>query len=289
MKGEEWTVMKTLRWTAAYFQTHGIEQSRTDAEVLLAHALSITRIEIYTNHDKPLHAEELKTFKSFIQRRITHEPVAYITGKKEFWSLELTVTPDVLVPRPETECLVEAVLDVMVDREAGNNILDMGTGSGAIVCALASERPRNRYYAVDRSESALLVARRNATRYGLERAIAFSRGNWFEGVEGMQRQFDIIVSNPPYIPQHQIKKLPPEIARYEPLCAIDGGADGLDAFRSILHAAPDYLAPDGKIFLEIGFDQRPAVSAIIEEVGCYRDFVCRKDYAAKDRVVQSGI
>ncbi|MBE9551508.1 MAG: peptide chain release factor N(5)-glutamine methyltransferase, partial [Proteobacteria bacterium] len=160
MKGEEWTVMKTLRWTAAYFQTHGIEQSRTDAEVLLAHALSITRIEIYTNHDKPLHAEELKTFKSFIQRRITHEPVAYITGKKEFWSLELTVTPDVLVPRPETECLVEAVLDVMVGREAGNNSLDMGTGSGAIVCALASERPRNRYYAVDRSESALLVARR---------------------------------------------------------------------------------------------------------------------------------
>lgn len=285
MGDETWTIIKTLRWTTAYFQSHEIDQPRTDAEVLLAYALHLKRIELYTHHDKPLQDQELKTFKSLIQRRIHHEPVAYITGEKEFWSLDLFVTPDVLIPRPETECLVEAVLD-LIPKGVTLDILDLGTGSGAIVLALAHERPGHHFYAIDRSEAALAVARKNAQRHGVREKIAFRQGDWFEEVQDLRKRFDIIVSNPPYIPTHQIETLSPEIARYEPRYALDGGKDGLDAIRLILRTAPDYLAPNGKVLLEIGYDQRLAVAALIEESGCYKDFVCRKDYGGKDRVVQ---
>jgi release factor glutamine methyltransferase len=285
MVDETWTIIKTLQWTTTYFESHGIDQSRTDAEVLLAHALHLKRIELYTNYDKPLRDQELKTFKSLIQRRILREPVAYIIEKKEFWSLDLMVTPDVLIPRPETECLVEAALD-FIPKGADCDILDLGTGSGAIILALAHERPGHRFYAVDRSEAALIVARKNAQRHGLEKAITFLQGDWFEGVRNLQKQFDIIVSNPPYIPTHQIKELSPEIAQYEPRYALNGGKDGLDAVRFIIRTAPDYLVPKGKILLEIGYDQRSAIAALTKKLGCYKDFVCLKDYGKNDRVVQ---
>lgn len=285
MVDETWTIIKTLQWTTDYFQSHEIDQPRTDAEVLLAHALHLKRIELYTNYDKPLRDQELKAFKSLIQRRILREPVAYIIGKKEFWSLDLTVTPDVLIPRPETECLVEAALD-FIPKGTDRNILDLGTGSGAIILALAHERPGHRFYAVDRSEAALTVARKNAQRHGLEKAITFLRGNWFEGVQNLKKQFDIIVSNPPYIPTRQIEELSPEVARYEPRYALDGGSDGLDAVRFIIRTAPDYMVPTGKVFLEIGYDQRSAVAALTKDLGCYKDFECRKDYGNNDRVVQ---
>lgn len=285
MGDEIWTITKILKWTTSYFQSHGIDQPRTDAEVLLSHALHLKRIELYTHHDQPLQDKELKTFKSLIKRRLLREPVAYITGEKEFWSLNLTVTPDVLIPRPETECLVEAALEV-IPQGKGLDILDLGTGSGAIIIALAHERPGHRFYAVDRSEAALRIARKNAEHYGLKEAITFLHGDWFEGVHNLGRGFNLIVSNPPYIPGDQIESLSPEIARHEPLYALDGGKDGLNAIRSILSSAPDYLAPNGTILLEIGYDQRPSVAAIAEELGCYKDFKCRKDYSGNDRVVQ---
>ncbi len=285
MVDETWTIIKTLQWTNTSFQSHEIDQPRTDAEVLLAHALHTKRIELYTNHDKPLRDQELKTFKSLIQRRILREPVAYIIGKKEFWSLDLMVNPDVLIPRPETECLVEAVLNV-IPKGADCNILDLGTGSGAIILALAHERPGHRFYAVDRSEAALTVARKNAQRHGLEKAITFLQGDWFDGVRNLQKRFNIIVSNPPYIPTHQIKGLSPEIAQYEPRYALDGGKNGLDAVRFIIRTAPDYLVSEGKIFLEIGYDQRSEIADLTKKLGRYKDFVCQKDYGKNDRVVQ---
>ncbi len=288
MGDETWTIIKTLRWTTAYFQSHGIDQPRTDAEVLLAHALHLKRIELYTHYDKPLRDQELKTFKSLIQRRILHEPVAYITGGKEFWSLALIVTPDVLIPRPETECLVEAALDI-IPEGISLDILDLGTGSGAIILALAHERPGHRFSAEDRSDDALTVARKNAQRYGLEKAITFLQGDWFEGVQNLRKRFDIIVSNPPYIPTQQIEPLSPEISQHEPRYALDGGKDGLDAIRFILRTAPNYLTSNGKLFLEIGYDQCPEVADMVEELGCYKDFVCRKDYSGNNRVVRATI
>ena len=282
MRDETWTIIKILRWTTAYFRSRHIDQPRTDAEVLLAYTLGLKRIELYTNYDKPLQDRELKHFKSLIQRRILYEPVAYITGKKEFWSLELMVTPDVLIPRPETECLVEAALDV-IPKDVNCDILDLGTGSGAIILALAYERPGHRFYAVDLSEAAINIARKNAQCYGLGEKITFLHGDWFKAVQN--KRFDIIVANPPYIPRHQIETLLPEIVRYEPRHALDGGQDGLEAIRFILRTAPKYLAPGGTVFLEIGYDQCPAIAAIAEGLG-YKDFVCRKDYGGKDRVIR---
>jgi release factor glutamine methyltransferase len=284
MRDETWTIIKALRWTAAHFQSYHIDQSRTDAEVLLAYVLGLKRIDLYINYDKPLQDQELKHFKSLIRRRMLYEPVAYITERKEFWSLELIVTPDVLIPRPETECLVEAALDV-IPTSVSFDILDLGTGSGAVILALAHERPGHRFYAADRSEAAINIARKNARRYGLGEKMTFLQGDWLGAAHNLRKRFDIIVSNPPYIPRHQIETLSPEIARYEPRCALDGGQDGLEAIRFILRTAPEYLAPNGTVLLEIGYDQRSAVAEIGAELG-YKDFVYRKDYGGRDRVIR---
>jgi release factor glutamine methyltransferase len=289
MLPETWTILKLLNWGTAYFKSHRVEQPRANAEMLLAHTLGVGRIDLYVQYDRELESETLQRFKGFIQRRIQREPVAYIVGKKEFWSMDLKVTPDVLIPRPETETLVEAALRI-VPAEPGPSplrILDLGTGSGAIVLALASERPGHRFYGVDGSERALAVAQDNARTHGLSETVTFLHGNWFDPVRDQGGYYDVIVSNPPYISSQDFKVLPPEIAQYEPREALDGGSDGLEAIRLIIGQAWEHLVPGGWLLFEIGHDQWGPVEKLVTEAGAYSDLAVMKDYSGHDRVVQA--
>ena len=282
----DWNILKLLRWTTSYFQSHAIESSRAAAEILLAHVLKINRVDLYVQFDRPMNQTELGAYKSLIKRRVNREPVAYILGRKEFWSLDLTVSPEVLIPRPETECLVEWALERIPRLQKKNPqcILELGTGSGAIVLALASERPGNKFIATDISVGALALARRNAANCQLSGVVSFVCGDWMSPFRTDTDKFDLIVTNPPYIPTDVIEGLQVEITDYEPRLALDGDTDGLACIRQIIHTAITHLAPGGGLMLEIGADQRGAVARLAEEIGHYANISFRKDYSGKDRV-----
>jgi release factor glutamine methyltransferase len=291
MLPETWTILKILKWTTDYFKSHHLEQPRAAAEILLAHALGVGRVDLYVQYDRALGVEELELFKGFIRRRVQREPVAYIVGKKEFWSMDFMVTPDVLIPRPETETLVEAALKI-AQAEAGPDplrILDLGTGSGAIVLAMASEQPQQSFHAVDRSKNALAVAEENARTHELQKAVTFLHGNWFDPVDDRGRYFDVIVSNPPYVSSHEFEHLPPEITQYEPREALEGGPDGLEAIRLIVNEASEHIVPRGWLLFEIGHDQWAAVHKLISEVQAYSDCSILEDYGGHDRVVRARV
>ena len=283
----QWTIIKLLRWAAPYLESREIDSPRATGEILLAHALQCERIDLYLNYDQPLNDDELQTFKALIQRRIRREPVAYILGLKEFWSLDFEVTRDVLIPRPETECLVEAALAMLSGTTLSQSwrILDLGTGSGAVIIALASEQPRHRYYALELSIQAVRVAQRNARRHNLGEMIHFFAADWLSALNPETSAFDMIFSNPPYIPSSVLKGLQPEIRDYEPLTALDGNDDGLECYSRILSSAHRFLKPGGVILLEIGHDQRDDVRRIAVDCGPYNNFGSRKDYAGHDRIV----
>jgi len=290
--GNEWTILKVLKWTTSYFKTRSIESPRPSAEILLAHTLKTDRIDLYLRYDQPLNSNELEEFKALIKRRAAKEPVAYITGIKEFWSLELAVTNDVLIPRPETECLVEAVLSLLPSDSADNSefkpmhILDLGTGSGAIVLALAKERPMHYYFASDNSIKAVEIAKINSIKNNIDNNISFFTGNWFSPVRDKKAFFDIIISNPPYIRTGDIADLAPEICEYEPIAALDGEEDGLGSLRYIINSAYIHLNPRGTLFLETGHDQKDAVKKIIDYSERYENIVFSKDYSGYYRVVR---
>jgi release factor glutamine methyltransferase len=282
--GSQWTIIKLLRWATSYLKSHDIDSPRATGEILLAHALELSRIDLYLKYDQPLIAEELQQFKTLIQRRVRREPVAYILGAKEFWSLDLAVSGQVLIPRPETECLVEIALDLLTGQPP-RRILELGTGSGAIVLALASQQPEHIYFASERFAPAVELACSNARRHGLRPGVQFFVGDWFTPLKTAGAGFDMIVSNPPYIASRVIGGLQPEIHRYEPLTALDGGPDGLDCYRIIIGTAHQYLNPAGVLVLEIGHDQRDKIRQIAADCERYEDFSCSKDYSGYDRVV----
>jgi release factor glutamine methyltransferase len=283
----EWTIMRVLQWSVPFLKERHIDSPRLTAEALLAHALKVERIQLYLQHDKPLEAAELASFKDFLQRRLRREPVAYIIGRKGFWTLDLGVEPRVLIPRPETEGLVEAALAVLSQHEQqGARVLDLGTGSGAVVLALASEGGNHRYWACDVSKAATAVARRNAREAGLQDKVRFFAADWLSAFKPGRAVFDLIVSNPPYVASGVLAGLQPEIVRYEPKLALDGGADGLRSHRVIIESAHQYLAPGGALLLEIGSDQSEAVQRIAEEAARYEGFWCARDYSGRDRVVR---
>ena len=290
--GNEWTILKLLKWTTSYFKSRSIESPRPSAEILLAHTLDINRIDLYLRYDQPLNSNELGKFKALIKRRVSREPVAYITGIKEFWSLELGVTKDVLIPRPDTECLVEASLSLLSEASAGNSelkpmhILDLGTGSGAIVLSLAKERPMHFYFASDCSMEIIKVAKKNAKKNNLDEKVSFFSSDWLSSLNDKKISFDIIISNPPYIRTGDIAGLQPEIYEYEPRIAIDGEEDGLNSLKHIICSAHTFLKRYGTLLLEIGHDQRDAVSRIIENSGQYDNIAFSKDYSGYYRVVQ---
>jgi len=278
-----WTILKLLRWTTDYFKSHHIENPRASAEILLSHMLGTARIDLYVRYDQPLMESELASFKALIKRRVRREPVAYIVGEKEFWSMNLTVTPAVLIPRPETECLVEAALQ-RLDPDASQRILDVGTGAGAVALALNRERPGSTIIASDRSREALAVARGNAIRHKAAESIALFCGDWLDAVRPAASDFDMIISNPPYIRTADLAGLQPEVHAYEPAGALDGGPDGLNAVRHLIHRSPRYLAEGGYLLMEIGHDQRADIEAVVRECGAYSEVGFQQDYSGLDRV-----
>lgn len=281
-----WNISELLKWTADYFQSNNIESPRVGAELLLSHCLNVPRLNLYLQYDKPLLPEELRRYKLMIKRRIAREPVAYITGYKGFWTLDLAVSKNVLVPRPDTECLVETALEMLrINPETPLNVLDLGTGSGAIILSLASEMPVNKYFAVDVSVEAIKVAKQNAELNCPERNISFISSSWFDGLVENE-MFDLIVSNPPYIPTKDIMELEPEIKEYEPFLALDGDVDGLKCVRHIIEHAGNYLRPGGWLMIETGFDQKEAVVDIAYGVGGYLKVEYIRDFAGNNRVVR---
>ncbi|MBU4318454.1 MAG: peptide chain release factor N(5)-glutamine methyltransferase [Proteobacteria bacterium] len=287
----KWTIIELITWTTGYFKTHNIDSPRTTAEIFLAHVLSLRRIDLYLRYDQPLTEEELSQFKALIRRRIRREPVAYILGLREFWSLELQVTPHTLIPRPETECLIEASLSCLPEfspsAENGKacKIVDLGTGTGAIILSLASERPGHEYFAVDRSVEALKTAKQNAAKHGFENRVHFLAGDWLSAFK-TGPMFDMILANPPYIPTKTIALLQPEIFQYEPLSALDGGPDGLDCLRQITLSAHRFLKPGGYLILEMGHDQKAGMERIAAEASVYDSVAFSKDYGGNHRVVK---
>lgn len=283
-KQQVWTVLDVLQWTAGYFHSRHIDSPRLTAELLLAEVLRVERIDLYIRHDQPLSETELASYRQMIRRRVLREPVAYILKTWEFWGLPFTVTPDVLIPRPETEHLVEAALARLpLENGEAKRIMDLGTGSGAVVVSLAAERPGNLYFTVDRSYPALQVAKKNAARNRVSEQICFFAGNWLEAVDSAARGFDMIVSNPPYVPSDQFSELEPEISEYEPRVALDGSKDGLEAIRCIVDKAPRYLADGGFLIMEMGCDQKAAVAELSRNRNAYGNMEFIRDYGGHDR------
>jgi release factor glutamine methyltransferase len=282
-----WTILTLLQWAHTYLQSKGTSEPRTSAEVLLAHCLHCTRLNLYLRHDQPLADGELSCYKSLLKRRLAREPTQYITGHQEFWSLDFLVSPAVLIPRPETELLVEAVLKHLTRMESGGKawrILDVGTGSGVLAVALAKELPQAQILAVDRSGEALRVARENARRHGVQQQITLVLGDLVEALTN-QACFDVIVANPPYVPTAVWEQLPRDIKDYEPRLALDGGPDGLDVIRALVAEVHRLLHPGGFLALEVGQGQAGAVKELLDNSGAYTPAEIHPDYQRIGRVV----
>ena len=286
---EQWTVLRTMLWSADYLKGKGVDSPRLDAEHILAHVLGLGRLEMYLQHERPLTAGELEAFRPLLKRRAKREPLQYVLGRQAFRSLELEVAPGVLIPRPETEVLVDEVLGWARRREAAGATplvgLDVGTGSGAIAVALLTEGPFARFVGTDLSPVAVAFAVRNRDAHGLGERLELRTGATFTTVAADDR-FDVIVSNPPYVAESERAGLAPEIVDWEPQEALFGGADGLAVIREIVHGAGPLLAPGGLLALEVGLGQAGAVAALMEQQGL-RDVRVRKDLAGRPRVVMA--
>ncbi len=269
------TVAEAIRTAAAQFQS---ESARLDAELLLCHVLGVSRSWLYAWPDQTLRTEQQQRFDALVARRAKGEPIAHILGEREFWSLNLKVTPDTLIPRPDTELLVEQALRLL-PADAVLKVADLGTGSGAIALAIARERPRCRVVATDLSEAALAVAQENAHRHGITN-VEFRRGRWCEALG--DEQFDLIVSNPPYIAQDDLHLARGDV-RFEPRSALVSGRDGLADIRQISHEAREHLRNHGWLLLEHGYQQGREVSDILREIG-YEQVTNWRDLSGNERV-----
>jgi len=282
---DEWTIEAVLRWATEDFRARGIETPRLDAEVLLAQALSCTRIRLIVDAKTPLAPDELGRFRETVKRRRAREPTAYILGSKEFYGRTFRVDRRVLVPRPDTEALVEVALARTRARSMSLRALDLCTGSGCVALTLARERPTSAFVATDVSEDALVVARDNAARLGAYN-VAFRRGDLFRAVDPSCR-FDLVTANPPYIAAGEIPTLPPDVRDFEPRMALDGGDAGLDVARRIVEGSPEHLGEGGVLAIEVGKGQAPAVAELFERAG-FSQIELGRDYARIERVV-SGV
>jgi release factor glutamine methyltransferase len=279
---KNWTILELLRWTTEHFAKQGIETARLDAECLLAHSLGVERLKLYVDFDKPLAPEERGGFRELVRRRADERvPVSQLVGRKEFWSLSLAVTKDVLTPRPETETLIEAALELAPERDAELQILDIGTGSGAVALALASERPKARVTASDVSPAALAVARGNAERLELAGRVRFIEGDLFAPFAG--ERFDLVVSNPPYLSNAPGAAHAPELA-HEPAAALFAPDQGLAVLRALAQGVSAHLLPGGAAAFEVSPEQADRVAGWCREAGLL-DVAQRRDLARRVRVV----
>jgi release factor glutamine methyltransferase len=281
------SVAEAVRLLIQAFRSAGVEEAEADARILAGHALNLDRARLIAQSDRILETREINVISGLAVRRLRREPVSRILGRKEFWSLPIMVTPDVLVPRPETETIVEGALDFVVRgglRLENLRILDIGTGSGALLLALLKELPNASGIGTDISSAAVQVARANAARCKLETRCSFIVCDIASGVQG---PFDLIVSNPPYIAHDEINSLAPEVRDYDPAVALDGGRDGLDAYRSIAGENKRILAQGGRLFVELGMGQEASIRALFTKAGLAVGSA-RKDLAGIPRVLGAG-
>ena len=259
----------------------GLEGPVIDARLLVEASCGATRTDIVTDPYRPLSAEQESTLANYLDRRIAREPVSHILGRKGFWTIMLSVTRDVLTPRPDSETVVDFVLKTFPEA-AAFSVLDLGVGSGALLLAILAERPAAKGLGIDVSEEALAVARENAASLDLAGRCALMHGDWTTGLG--EATFDLVVSNPPYIASAVIEELEPEVRDHEPRLALDGGADGLDAYRRLAPEIVRVLKPGGRFAVEIGFDQKSAVEALFRAAGA-EEIRTLRDLADRDRVV----
>jgi release factor glutamine methyltransferase len=273
-------VREIFGWGTEKLSKEGIPTARLDAEVLLAYVLNKDRNWLYLESESEVNISDKAFYKALIDKRLKHVPVSYLIGRKEFMSLDFQVNANVLIPRPETELLVDTISRL---GNTESNILELGTGSGAIAVSLAKYNSRWLILATDISMDALLIARKNAIGHGVIGRISFIQTDLFAGI-AVKAKFDWIVSNPPYISADELNALPEEVKEYEPIIALNGGNDGLDVIRRMINKAFSFLKADGRLAIEIGYGQIDDVKKIADEVGKYSDYFVINDYADIPRI-----
>lgn len=281
------TIIEAINGAAATLTAAGIGNARLDAEVLLSHGIKRDRVWLITHRDDVLDDNDQRAFDETIRRRAKREPLQYITGTQEFWGLEFTVTPDVLIPRPETEFIIEAALASVQDRNSPVRIIDLCTGTGCIAVSLAKELAFAHVIATDMSEKALDVARENTRRHGVSERIRFLTGDVFEPLEelDLRGRVDIIVSNPPYVRAGDLPALQPEVSEYEPVMALIAGPEGTEIHQRIISAASLFLKRHGVLIMEMGMGQTEALMRMVEATGVYGKPGILKDLAGIERVI----
>jgi release factor glutamine methyltransferase len=297
----EWTVRKVLEWTTGHLKKHGSDTPRLDAEILLAFARGCQRIQLYTAYDETLTDAIRGKMRELVQRRAQAEPVAYLVGHREFFSLDFRVTKDVLIPRPDTETLVieiiEAVKQLATARQESGDaspvrVIDLCTGSGCVAVSVAKRSQMAKLNvqitATDISPAALAIAAENAAKHGVQDLITFVEGDLFAPV-ATESRFDIIASNPPYIPTAEIATLDAEVAKHEPLLALDGGASGFDVIDRLIAATPDYATTNALFLMELSPEQADTANQKLIAAGKYIDVTVRKDLAARPRVMKARL
>jgi release factor glutamine methyltransferase len=284
---ESRTLRGSLIWAIAFLRAQGLPDPRLSAELLLASLLNLDRLGVFLAFDEVLPKNKWQAFEEKIRRRANHEPIAYLTGQKEFWSLDFEVGPSVLIPRPETEILVEESLKILNRPGRVKTVVELGTGSGAVAIALAASMNQQKpglILASDIDGPALGMAQKNAVRHGVESLISFIQGDWLEPFSERRRWIDLLVSNPPYISPTELPGLPATVLSYEPRKALDGGRDGLEAIRTIIRQAGKHLRNGGTLVLEMGENQAAQVVKTALENN-FNPALIRQDYAGKNRVL----
>jgi len=285
-----WTIQKLLNWVTAFLEDKNIDSPRLSAELLLSHVLALKRIELYTQFDTVVEQHHLAVLRNLVKRAGQNEPVPYLVGKTEFYSIELQISPDCLIPRPETELLVERATEFLRKRQGPQLVCDLCTGSGCIAVAIAKNFPDAHITATDISDAALSVAARNIEKHALTDRVNLLCGDLFDPLIPQldKSPFDLIVCNPPYVSTSEYEALEPNVRNYEPRLALHAGPDGLDVYKRIAERVDAFLKPDGALMLEIGHAQGPAVRQLLESAAPFTNIRIEKDFQNNDRIVTAS-
>ncbi len=286
---EVWTINKLLSWISQYLKDRKIESPRLHAELLISYVLGLKRIELYTHHDTQVAKHDLEKLHALVKRAGLNEPIAYLVGKTEFYSIEIEVSQDCLIPRPETELLVQRAIEFLRMRDGIQLVCDLCTGSGCIAVAIAKNFSQAKIIATDISDQALLIAARNVEKYNLQERIKLLSGDLFDPVIPQldTGKFDLIVSNPPYISDIEYEKLDKNVKEYEPRIALFAGVDGLDIYKRIIEKADLFLKPSAALMFEIGYSQGPSVRELLDNTQSFSEITIEKDFNDNDRIVKA--
>ena len=284
---ETWTINKLLSWITQYLKDKAIESPRLHAELLLSHVLGLKRIELYTNFEKQVEKPELDKLHALVKRASQNEPIAYLVGKTEFYSMEMEVSKACLIPRPETELLVQRAIEFLRMRDGIQSVCDLCTGSGCIAIAIAKNFHQANIIATDISDEALLIAARNVEKFNLKERIKLLSGDLFDPIIPHldKGKFDLIVSNPPYVSDIEYEKLDLNVKDHEPKIALFAGEDGLDIYKRIIEKVDTFLKPAAALIFEIGYAQGHAIYELLDKSNIFSEIIIEKDFQNNDRIV----